>query len=425
MYNSWLPDLLIDNHVTDGLDHQYDLTVTMPTAPEVWPTVSRWSHEQLLPQLFADMERNGHVIGPYTNLLDENDLKKGVAAMEHTPRFSTGYAAVQNRAGLLIETHSLKSYRTQVWAHYDAMLNCLAQVAINPTVLRQAVREADQGVAKLAESFGETPLYLAGTINQSVSKPFTYKAVAAKTQPSQISGSNYLVYEPQPLDVPTQLFAEIETTLTAAVPSAYLLPPEWSDIAELLQLHGVKTMRLVKGISVFAESYQFSDVNWTPRSFEGRLRTNFKSRLITVNPSLPEGSYFVPLNNRTARIAMQILEPGAPDSALRWGFMNSIFEQKEYFSNYIMESIAARMATENPKLQAEFAEKLRTDEKFAADPQARLEFFYYRSPYAEADRNIYPIFRLGSSPASFRLMEVIIYLNNRLIKGLPLEEEFE
>ena len=91
--------------------------------------------------------------------------------------------------------------------------------------------------------------------------------------------------------------------------------------------------------------------------------------------------------------AIHLLEPGSQDSFLYWGFFNAIFEQKEYFSDYIMEKIAAEMLAKDENLKREFEERLK-DEKFAKSPRARLAFFYERSPYADKRVGMYPVGRV-------------------------------
>ena len=53
-------------------------------------------------------------------------------------------------------------------------------------------------------------------------------------------------------------------------------------------------------------------------------------------------------------MALEWLEPAGPDSALQWGFFDSIFEQKEYGEAYVLESLAREMMAKDPKLKAEF-----------------------------------------------------------------------
>jgi len=45
---------------------------------------------------------------------------------------------------------------------------------------------------------------------------------------------------------------------------------------------------------------------------------------------------------------MHILETEALDSAVRWGFFQPIFEQKEYFSDYVFAPYAERCWRRTP-----------------------------------------------------------------------------
>ncbi|RYG36699.1 hypothetical protein EON81_08915 [bacterium] len=89
---------------------------------------------------------------------------------------------------------------------------------------------------------------------------------------------------------------------------------------------------------------------------------------------------------------VQLLEPTAPDSLVRWGFFNAIFEQKEYGEDYAIEPVAREML-KDPKVKAEFEERLK-DPKFAGSPGARLGFFYQRSPWWDEKLNVYPVWRV-------------------------------
>jgi hypothetical protein len=100
------------------------------------------------------------------------------------------------------------------------------------------------------------------------------------------------------------------------------------------------------------------------------------------------------MNQRAARVALNILEPDAPDSLVRWGLMLAIFEQKEYFGDYIMEPIAQEMAKLHPELKKEFDAKVAADPAFARNSRARVAWWFERSPYYEFDHNAYPIVRV-------------------------------
>ena len=74
--------------------------------------------------------------------------------------------------------------------------------------------------------------------------------------------------------------------------------------------------------------------------------------------------------------------------------MNSIFEQKEYYENYVMEEIAEQMLNEDAELRKEFEVKLNEDENFRNNPKERLNFFYKRSPYYDKNYQTYPVMRI-------------------------------
>lgn len=108
------------------------------------------------------------------------------------------------------------------------------------------------------------------------------------------------------------------------------------------------------------------------------------------------GSVVVMLNQRLSKVAMAWLEPEAPDSAMAWGFLDSIFEQKEEGEPYVLEKLAREMMAKDPKIKAEFEKKVATNPLFAASPTARLAFFYDRSPWHDPQLGLYPVGRLTS-----------------------------
>jgi len=108
----------------------------------------------------------------------------------------------------------------------------------------------------------------------------------------------------------------------------------------------------------------------------------------------PAGSVIVPLAQPAARLLMNLLEPEAPDSFVRWGFFNAIFEQKEHGEPYVLEALAREMMANEPSLRDEFQELLANDEEFAASASARLRFFHKRSPYWDPQMNLYPVGRI-------------------------------
>jgi hypothetical protein len=390
LFNSWLPDFFLDNHVTDGMDFQYDVTIDIAQNQEVWETVAAWTRERYLPLLNDSMATDGHIMGPYGGFVD-GDPSKGFATGSYSPRYSTGYAAIQNRPGLLVETHSLKSFKTRTWAHYDIMKRSIEAIVRDPDALRSAVLAADRAVSRLAGSSAK--VHLEGKRSDE-SEPFTFKALRVTRRPSDLTGAAVNVYESAPVDIVTRLFAKTSTTVAATVPDGYVIPAEWTEIIERLGLHGVRMERLLQPVETEFETFHLSNPRFGSQPFEGRIQVSFQSAPIQRRLRMPARSVYVPLNQRAARVAINLLEPDAPDSLIRWGFLHSIFEQKEYFSDYIMEPIAQEMAKRHPVLRREFDRRVASDPAFAKNPRQRLTWWYERSPYFEHDKDVYPILRV-------------------------------
>ena len=382
VYNDWMPDFLIDNHVTDGEDHQYDLTIAMPDGPDIAAPVGAWTDKKFLPELDRRMTAGGHLMAPYGGMRAD-----GYHGMIFEPRYSNGYAATRNRAALLVETHSLKTYKVQVWSHYDVMLHSLEILAADNS-LRTAVHEAD--TMKLAGS----TMYLAGRIGAQ-SDPFVFHGVASHAATSPLSGVSYTVYEAKPNDVQTRIFNRIETTAQTVVPSAYIFPREWTILTDLLALHGVVIARTAKDETREVELYHMSDPTWDEQPFEGHMRVAIKTVAFREKRPIPAGSILVSTDQPNARIAINILEPQAPDSALQWGLMDSILALREGAggSTYVTEPLMQEFAASSPALRSEFEARLKSDPQFAASPRERLAWWMERSPWMRA-RDEYPVMRL-------------------------------
>lgn len=391
-YSAWRPHLLIDHHVTDGMDFQYDLTIDMPMQDEVALPLARWTRDAFLPRLYEGMQRDGHILGPY-GYFDSLHPERGFRTQIFEPRYSHSYAAVQNRAGLLVETHSLKRFRTRVWAHYDVTLHALQTIAANPEALLTATQLADKTIAALGGS--SATLYLEGK-HAPQSEPFLFRGLTPERTIAPLAGGEYTTYKLPAVDVETRIYRQLEMAKGVVLPEGYVVPAAWTEVLEKLRLHGVRTETLATPRKFQCGEYTLHDPVLARQSFEGRVRVEARAEETRSVCEVPAGSVLAPMNQPAARVAANLLEPDAPDSLFRWGFFHALFERKEYFSAYVMEPYAQRMLELNPSLRAEFEKRLQQDAAFAANQRARLEWFYQRSPYAEPGYAKYPVLRVWS-----------------------------
>ena len=391
LFNAWMPDFHIDNHVTDGADFQYDVTWDMARNQDLAEPVRSWVRGKFVPELDRRMEADGHMVAPYGGL--RGGAGKREFFMEvFSPRYSHLYAAVQNRPSLLVETHSLKTAKTRAWATYDIMRHAIDTILLDPEALRRAVREADREIASRAGDRAAPPLYLAGKVSDK-SSPLVYHSLRNGPFKSEVTGSMVNRFLPELDDIITVIHDQIDTTAEAQLPRGYLIPAAWQEIVDLLKLHGVKMEKTTKPIEREFETYRFSGVKFG-QSFEGRVNVSFDQKLVKERIAIPAGSWWIPMKQRRARLILSMLEPAAPDALARWGFTNAVFEGREGAGDYITEPVARRMMADSPELRKEFESKLAADPAFAADPRARLQWWLGRSKYEASDTLRYPIVRV-------------------------------
>ncbi len=395
MFNQWKPHLFIDCHTTDGHDFQYVLTYNIDTHENFGGAVSRWAKNDFLPAIIPVCEAKGHIIGIYGELDDERFPELGMSIGVWRPMLSNPYLTVRNRAGLLIETHSLKPYAQRVQSTYDFILAALQELTKHPARLLNAVKEEDARAGQLGKIYNpdfKFPLQFRPIKDHG--DTIIYRGKQFEEKQGEIFGEQYLSFTNEKRDVATIVFNEAEPTVTIAPPLGYLIPQQWTDVIDVVKLHGATVFRLAEDMTEEVECYRFSDVKFRSVPYEGRQLVTYKTDAVIEKRSFEAGTVYVPLGCPESKIIMQMLEPEAPDALVGWGFFNTIFEMREYFEPYMMEPMAQQMIKENPELLTVFNEKLASDSVFASTPYQRLMFFYERTPYWDQEKNLYPVVRV-------------------------------
>jgi murein tripeptide amidase MpaA len=396
VFNTWMPDFHIDNHVTDGADFQYDVTWDMARNQDLAEPAGGWVREKFVPELDKRMAADGHMVAPYGALRTGAGGKREFFMEVFSPRYSHLYSAVQNRPSLLVESHSLKAAKTRAWAHYDIMRHAIETILLDPEGLRTAVRAADKEMSSRAGNRSAAPVYLAGKVSDR-SRPLIYHTLKNGPFKSEVTGAMVTRFLPEKDDLDTRIHDQIDTTAEVQIPLGYLIPVAWKNLADVLALHGVEMERIAKPVEQEFETYRFSSPKFAATSFEGRVMLDFDAKLVKEKITIPAGSFWVPASQRRARLIVSMLEPQAPDSLAKWGFLNPVFEgggRGGGLGEYLSEPIARRMMADSPELQKQFQARLASDPQFAADPRARLAWWFEQSKYVPGENGRYPVVRV-------------------------------
>ncbi len=391
-FNQWLPHIFVDCHVTDGADYQYEITYSCERYGNVHQLIGDWIKTEFVPFIESEVQKKGYLIAPYVWFRGD-EIKKGIVDGVTSPRLSTGYVAIQNRIALLIETHSLKDYKTRVFATHtmlDAVLRKANQVGKDLVNLINIVEERTINELSVEKQFLPVKFQMS---DKSV--PFVFKGIKYEKVNSKISGREKIVYTGEKFEIEVPLFNEPVAVDSVDAPLFYLIPKAYSNIVDILHLHGIRYDKVKSSKKFVVEKYRFNEnTTWQRRPYEGRIIVNTTYETFIDTVSANQGDFIIPVNQRTIRVILHLLEPKSSDSFVSWGFFNSIFERKEYYEDYVMEKLADEMYESNENLRKEFEEKLKSDSTFASSPEQRLEFFYRRSPYFDRHWMVYPVVRV-------------------------------
>ena len=100
------------------------------------------------------------------------------------------------------------------------------------------------------------------------------------------------------------------------------------------------------------------------------------------------------MNQVANRFLIETLEPTASDSYFAWNFFDGILGQKEGYSGYAFEDIAADYLKNNPDIKLKLDQRKTSDTAFANSGRAQLNFVYQNSPWYEPDHMRYPVYRV-------------------------------
>ena len=395
LVEAWDPIVYVDLHATDGAQFEHDVSV------QVEPLYSgdaglRRAGRALRDDVLAKLARQGSKpLSFYPSFVVADDPSSGFDDGVAPPRFSTGYFPLRNRFGMLVETHSWRTYPERV----------------------RTTRNLVVGVVELARERGDEWLALARAADAAslagASVPLDYAPVGEgrtidfagyryTRTPSEISGALMTRYdESTPQIWRIRLRDDVQPkTVVVAPQGGYVVPAAHAAWAAAhLALHGIEHRTIERDAAAReVEVFRATKATFEPASFEGRQRVALEGRWQSASQPIGAGALFVPIAQPKARLVVALFEPTAPDAYAAWGRFNAHFERKEYMEDYVAEQVAREQLAKDPALAAEFHRRLGSDPEFAKSPAARLEFFYRRHPSWDERYMLYPVVRVAAAP---------------------------
>jgi hypothetical protein len=389
LFHSLDPDILIDNHVSDGADYLHVMTLLTTQYDKLGGELGQWLKSSFEPALYKGMTRKGWDMVPYVNF-EEEDPTTGMFAFYDPPRYSSGYAALFHTIGFVPETHMLKPFADRVRSTYSFMQTVIEEGAQKAKELITQRNKAKQ------ESINASELPLSWKQDSSKFSMITFKGYEKAYKVSDVTGLQRMYYDrSKPFTKQIKYYDVFNPQGIIKKPKAYIIPHGWGTVAELLKLNNIIIKQLSNDTTIEVEAYHIDDYKSFPKPYE----KHHKNYGVKVSSSIRQikflkGDYIIQLGQLNDRYIVEMLEPTGDDSFFAWNFFDAILQQKEGYSDYRWEDIASDIINKNPDLKKRLEDRKTTDTAFAHNSSAQLYFVYLNSPYYEPAHLRYPVFRV-------------------------------
>lgn len=383
------PDVFVDNHVSDGADYQHVMTLLTSQHSKMGPVLGDFMNKEFEPGMFAGMKQKGYDLIPYVNSFGDTP-EAGWPAFWDSPRYSSGYGALWQTFSFMPESHMLKPYNQRVRAVY-ALMQCFISFTSTNS---DKIRDVRDRAKKAAMNQLEFPI--SWTLDKTKSQDFVYKGYAAERKPSEVSGQPRLFYDrSKPYEKTIKLYNEYVPKESIRKPLAYIIPQGWWKVIDLLKLNKVNMRAFRKDTIVEVEVYRIADYKTSPRQFEmHHINSDVKTETSVQKISFRKGDWYIPMDQAANHFLIEVLEPKAEDSYFTWNYFDAILGQKEGYSGYAFEDIAAEYLKRNAAMRTKLEQRRGSDSSFAKSGAAQLNFIYQNSDWIEPAYLRYPVFRV-------------------------------
>jgi len=387
--NTWNPEIFLDNHTSDGADYQYVMTLIETQKDKQNPVLAEYTSKTLSPELYKRMKASGYEMTPYVESEDASP-DSGIISFLETPRYATGYTAQHNIISYITETHMLKPFDKRVYATYDFMQALIDIYQRDAKLVGELKRKADDQV-KHQQSFA-----LNWELDKDHFDTLTFKGYFAGHKASEVSGLPRLYYDrSKPYTKTIKYFDNYKASVSVDKPLAYVIPQAWGKVIDLFKLNNVAMRRLAHDTTLELQVYYIADYKTPSKPYEGHyLHSNVKLSPVDMKVKFYAGDYVVYTNQALNRYIVETLEPQGVDSFFAWNFFDSVLGEKEYFSDYVFEDVAADLLKKDPELRKKLDKEKTDNPRLAGSAGAQLNFVYRNSPYFEKTYLRYPVGRL-------------------------------
>ena len=306
---------------------RYDALLQTPTTGNVHEFISKASNEwYLLPvqKALTDQGQSTNWYFTTSSRLEDRSLSMG------GPRPDTGrnVNGLHNAVSLLIETRGIGIGRAHIQRRVQSHVVAITSVL--------------QTTAQRAKDLMQVRSFVGRDISAQACKGQFAVDVAQTPEQRRVVFLDPTTGEDRPMDVNWNSSVKLRTLSTRARPCGYWLSASSSEAADKLKQLGLQVLRVAEPGALLADTYQETSRRSSARDdVRGASTGEQPVELVSVNlvrssVDVPAGSYYVPLNQSNANLAIAALEPDT---------------QSSFFANHIIGSLQdVARSMNNPSL---------------------------------------------------------------------------
>ncbi|MBK6496314.1 MAG: hypothetical protein IPO52_06145 [Gemmatimonadetes bacterium] len=306
---AWDPDVWMDLHTTNGSYHGYALTWAPGLNPNQTPA-NIWLQDKALPEIRKRMrDRHKFETFPYGNFRNQHpdSLVLGWDTYESYARYGSNLMGM-SRISILSEAYSNDPLLKRIDATYAFMIESLRYMAEKQADLRRV----------MAATIAARPDSVA--VRSAFAPPRMDTVIAELTKQGEGNGGfsrRQRTGEMKKVFMP--VVDRFVATRREAIPAAYVLDAQWTEVVALLRRQGIVVEKLTQPWVGQSARFQVDSAVVAARPFEGHRAMKVDGKWVApAADSLPAGSYIIPTNQRFGMLAAFLLEPASEDGYTTW-----------------------------------------------------------------------------------------------------------
>ncbi len=310
----WDPDLFMDLHTTNGSYHGYALTWSPGLNANVTPA-NAWVQDRALPDI-RRQTRARHAVETYAygnfRNQDPDSLVLGWVTYESVPRFGSNLMGM-SRLSILSEAYSNDTFERRIAATYAFLVE----------TIRYMVGHREESRRVLTATIAARPDSVAIRSTFAPARRDTIIAEITRAAGDGAGPFSRRVRTGEMRRVVIPVVDRFMATRREAIPAAFVLDAQWTDVVERLRRQGIVVEQLDQPWTGSSARFVIDSAVVSPRAFEGHRTMRVEGAWAApASDSLPAGTFLVPTAQRLGTVAAFLLDPASEDGYTTWNFFD-------------------------------------------------------------------------------------------------------